>query len=278
MLKPVYVEATTIPDAWSQAIWNCIRHGRTFTIDRGSYEGSKRHEFDYFTVHIQKPWITPFEPELPERLQHTDIPPPVAKGYINGYLPYLMTGNKEPNEEYTYGQRLNSFPITDEGIYQYALRKNVESKSEFVRCDKEIWNNKEIVSSKLTETTMEFFLNQVEFMIWNYKKYGHRDNQMVLQIAHPNDMLWQNPPCLRHIDTRIQDNALHFMPYFRSWDLWGGFPANLAAIELLKQYCALKIGVENGEIVASSKGLHIYKHTFELGEAISNCTIEEFIA
>jgi len=31
---------------------------------------------------------------------------------------------------------------------------------------------------------------------------------------------------------------LHFVLYFRSWDLWGGFPAKLAGIQLLKEYMA----------------------------------------
>jgi thymidylate synthase len=43
---------------------------------------------------------------------------------------------------------------------------------------------------------------------------------------------------------------LHFILYFRSWDLWAGFPSNLAAIQLLKEYMGQEIGVEDGSIVA----------------------------
>ena len=99
-----------------------------------------------------------------------------------------------------------------------------------------------------------------------------------MQVAQPTDMLLQDPPCLRHIDTRIQDGKLHFFPYFRSWDLWGGVPANLAAIELMKQYCAAAIGVENGEIIASSKGLHLYNYVWEIAETVRGRSIEEFKA
>ena len=105
-------------------------------------------------------------------------------------------------------------------------------------------------------------------MIWTYKNKGYRNNQMVLQVAKPSDMLLQDPPCLRQIDTRIQDGKLHFYPYFRSWDLWGGFPANLGGIQLLKEYCADEIGVEDGEIIASSKGLHIYDYSFDLAKCL----------
>jgi thymidylate synthase len=116
----------------------------------------------------------------------------------------------------------------------------------------------------------------MELMIWTYTHRGYRNNQMILQVGQPSDMILIDPPCLRHIDTRIQDGKLHFFPYFRSWDLFGGFPANLAAIEMMKQYCAAQIGVENGEIIASSKGLHIYDYVFEIAEAIRGRSMDEF--
>jgi len=116
--------------------------------------------------------------------------------------------------------------------------------------------------------TNPYLLNQIELLIWTYKNKGYRNNQMVLQVAHPTDMLLQDPPCLRQIDTRIQDGKLHFMVYFRSWDLWGGFPANLGGIQLLKEYCASEIGVEDGEIIATSKGLHIYDYSFDLAKCL----------
>ena len=89
-------------------------------------------------------------------------------------------------------------------------------------------------------------------------------------------MLLQDPPCLRSIDTRIQDNKLVFIVYFRSWDLFGGMPANLGAIQLMKEYMAAEIGVDPGETIASSKGLHLYDYAWELAECIRGKTIEEF--
>ena len=89
---------------------------------------------------------------------------------------------------------------------------------------------------------------------------------MVLQGAHPSDVTLVDPPCLRSIDTRIQDETLHFMVYFRSWDLWGGMPANLAGIQNLKEYMAGEIGVKDGEMIVESKGLHLYGYAEELAK------------
>ena len=60
--------------------------------------------------------------------------------------------------------------------------------------------------------------------------------------------------------------VLHFILYFRSWDLWGGFPSNLGGLQLVKQYMAEEIGVDDGEMVAVSKGLHLYEYSWELAK------------
>lgn len=70
------------------------------------------------------------------------------------------------------------------------------------------------------------------------------------------------------MDTRISDGALHFIVYFRSWDLWGGFPSNLGGLQLMKEYMASEIGVKDGEIVAASKGLHLYDYTWDLAKQV----------
>ena len=51
-----------------------------------------------------------------------------------------------------------------------------------------------------------------------------------------------------------------------SWDLWSGFPANLAGIQILKEYMASEIGVADGELIALSKGLHLYDYSWELAQ------------
>jgi intein/homing endonuclease len=100
---------------------------------------------------------------------------------------------------------------------------------------------------------------QIECIVYNFEVED--DNSYIA-----NDITVHN--CLRHIDTRIQDGKLHFYPYFRSWDLWGGLPANLGGIQLMKEYIASEIGVEDGEIIASSKGLHLYDYSFDLAKCL----------
>jgi thymidylate synthase len=252
------VEARDLPDLWFQAVHDILDHGRRFTIDRGSYAGQTRLEYDYFIGHVKFPGTLPILPDIPAGC---GIPNPVEEGYIYGgngydrsYIEYLMTGHKQPGESYTYGERMTRVAING---------------------DKLNWwkdDNREIIDRRAVDGTIVFehdgalYLNQIEWIIDTYKKHGHRNNQMVLQIAHPSDVTLVDPPCLRSIDTRIQDGTLHFCIYFRSWDLWSGLPANLAGIQNLKEYMAGEIGVEDGEMIVESKGLHLYGYAEDLAK------------
>ncbi len=207
-----FIKARDLPDAWFQCVYQILDTGRTYTIDRGSYEGQKRIEFDYITVHIKYPGKRPLLPDIPPAL---GIPNPVDNDYLNQYLPYLMTSIKKEGEEYTYGEYLEP---------------------------------------------------QIKEIIRMYKEDGHGTNQAYMTVGDPKTLYLSDPPCLRGIDTRIKDNKLHFVVYFRSWDLWNGFPANLGAIQLLKEYMADSIGVEDGQIIAASKGLHLYDYIWELAK------------
>jgi len=252
MLNMQFIKAIDLGDAWFQTLFKILEEGTVFKIDHGSYEGQKRLEFDWITVHIKRPGDRPL---LPQIEAHHNIPNPVADDYLDDYLLYLMTGELKDGESYTYGQRLTKYPID----YPVVAYQSPEWKNILIQDMDEMREKKIIIYEDNT-----FYLNQIELLISTYKKYGERNNQMVFQVAHPTDMLLQDPPCLRQIDTRIQDGKLHFYPYFRSWDLWGGFPANLGGIQLLKEYVAGEIGVEDGDIIATSKGLHIYDYSFDL--------------
>jgi len=211
-MELVFIEARDLPDAWFQCVYNILEKGRTYQIDRGSYEGQKRLEFDYVTVHIKFPGTRPLLPDIPPAL---GIPNPVADDYLDQYLPYLMTSEKKEGEEYTYGEYLEP---------------------------------------------------QISEVIRMYREDGPGTNQAFMTIGNPETIYLSDPPCLRGIDTRITENRLHFVVYFRSWDLWNGFPANLGAIQLLKEYMAESIGVGDGEIIAASKGLHLYDYIWELAK------------
>ncbi len=252
------IHARDLPDLWFQAVYDILDRGRRFKIDRGSYAGQTRLEYDYFIGLVKFPGTIPILPDIPPAC---GVPNPVEHSYVYGgeghsrsYIEYVMTPHKEPGESYTYGERLTRVPVTGDKL-EWWDRNNAE-----------IIDKRDIDGKILFEDGGRLYLNQIEWVIDTYLKFGERNNQMVLQVANPSDILLLDPPCLRSIDTRIQDGRLNFIVYFRSWDLWGGLPANLAGIQNLKEYMAAAIGVEDGEMIVESKGLHLYSYAEDLAK------------
>ena len=110
----------------------------------------------------------------------------------------------------------------------------------------------------------QYLEKQIDEVIRMYREDGYNTNQAYMAVGDSQSLYLADPPCLRLIDTRVREGKLNFVVYFRSWDLWAGFPSNLAAIQLLKEYMACEIGVDDGELIASSKGLHLYEYAWEL--------------
>lgn len=242
-LKPVdLIVARDLPDAWFQCISKVLEPGlaRKRKVDEGSFKGEYRLELDYITVHVHFPGTRPFIPDIPP---HLNIPAPVenTEKVENYFARYVMSAQREGTEQYTYGERLTqalTFPIA------HIARDHTYFESRI-----------ELPAS----------INQVEEVIKRYKHFGPGNNQLIMQVGQPADIMLRDPPCLRHIDTRIEDGKLHFSSiYFRSWDLWGGLPENLPGFQLLKEYMAGEIGVEDGEMIFASKGLHLYGYAWEI--------------
>ncbi|ODS42028.1 MAG: hypothetical protein MSIBF_01385 [Candidatus Altiarchaeales archaeon IMC4] len=106
-------------------------------------------------------------------------------------------------------------------------------------------------------------VDQIQRVIERYREYkGDRQNTML--IRRPEDIDSHDPPCLTVLDTELTDNKLHFFVYFRSWDAYAGFPANVAGLQLLKEYMADEIGVSPGKTYAFSKNIHLYERQFEI--------------
>lgn len=101
-------------------------------------------------------------------------------------------------------------------------------------------------------------------------------NQATIAVCEPKSMLLPDPPCLRQIIVQIVDNYLCFHLTFRSWDLWGGLPGNLAVLQIMKEYMLEDINnirrkqgkeeFKDGQLMAECPGAHIYDHNWGVAE------------
>jgi thymidylate synthase len=227
-MLPFCLLAKTISDAWFQLIYNIFDKTYSQNIQKGSFENEQyRLQYPGIAVYIEHPNYD-MVPVIPPGL---GIPSPTTMEYIEDYfVHYLMNPELSENETYTYASRIQqSMPCGGTQL--------------------------ERVIEMLRETPLT--------------------NQAVIEIGTPLDIDVcygkdgkLDPPCLRLIDFKVipsgDDLILTVSVYFRSWDLWAGFPTNLGGIELLKQFVASETGLKNGPMYAYSAGAHIYGYQEEI--------------
>ena len=277
-LKPVFIDAFTIEDAWNQCLRKVLKEGYVYRIEKGSYEGGYRLEFDDARIRIRHPECRPLAPIMPDG---STVPPPTSEDKIKIYADRYILGNeKTGNEEYTYGERITDPKarleeiLNVEEINKIGIDLNNLTDDSIKRLYPNVLEVKRENGVIRLKKEIPYGVNSVEEVIKNYKTKGFGSNQEILQVGAPADIILPDPPCLRHIDTRVRYTGkfgkpqLHFFVYFRSWDLFGGFPENLGGIQLLKEYMADSIGIEPGETLAWSKGLHIYQYVGDFVEQL----------
>jgi len=229
-LEPFCINAKTISDAWFQLIYNLFDYGYVQNIQKGSFEKAEyRLQYPGIAVFIEHPALD-MVPVIPS---HLGIPAPTSMEYIEDYFAnYLMNPELSENETYRYSSRIHA-PMPEGGTQLERVIKILKE-------------------SPLT-------------------------NQAVIEIGTPQDLDIcygkdgkLDPPCLRLLDFKVipvdggRELVLTVTAYFRSWDLWAGFPTNLGGIELLKQYVAQETGLKNGPMYAYSAGAHIYGYQEEI--------------
>lgn len=92
------------------------------------------------------------------------------------------------------------------------------------------------------------------------------NNQCCATIGDMHSIDMNDPPCMRIAQFNIRDNKLNMFLFFRSNDLWSGYPCNIAGMQMVKEYMASEIGVEDGQIFYYSSGLHLYDFQYELAK------------
>jgi len=104
---------------------------------------------------------------------------------------------------------------------------------------------------------------QVEKIIQILKKTP-LNNQCCCTIGDMNSIDQDDPPCMRTVHFNIRNGSLNMFLFFRSNDLFSGFPANIAGMQLVKEYMAEEIGCKDGQIFYYSSGLHLYDFQFDI--------------
>lgn len=89
-------------------------------------------------------------------------------------------------------------------------------------------------------------------------------NQAAIIVGHSEDLDLHDPACLRAINFKVVNNQLELTSFWRSNDVWAGFPTNLGGLSLLLSHVAEYIGKEVGAMNYCCDGAHVYSYQLEL--------------
>lgn len=230
MLNPVFIDATTIQDAYFQMLYKILDHGIKYEITEGSMKGDFRLEFPFAAGFIRYPHTRPLAPIMPEGILPTTTDEKIEKYFANE----LMDPNLAVNEEYRYAVWING----------------------------EFYNPWRYKSSGGWET-------QLNWCIRHFKEKGFGNAHCYITIGDPttnfrydapysNETERKTSPCLRGLDIKIKEGLVILGIEYRSWDMYSGFPENMGGFSLLNTFIADELGVKPGPLAFSSAGLHCY--------------------
>ena len=83
------------------------------------------------------------------------------------------------------------------------------------------------------------------------------------------DYKLKSRPCLVSVQFRQQNNQLHLTAYFRSHDIYGAYPTNLAGLCLWLVMEAEARGIPVGPLTVMSSSAHVYAHNWQDARARS---------
>ena len=226
-LKPVFITARDIPDVWYQLIRAAVEQGREYSVTKGSTPTKRWNS-------ISCPLTSPIpEPGLWSRTYRPASAFPIRLTRLRRRnLPYFMTDIAEPGEHY-HGEDL-AWQI--DWVIDYYKQNGPGTKHCYMTVGR--------------PESLRYYDESVDYEERIVVRKRDTGNELIRRDLG-NAFNRKEPgttQCLRGVDTAIKYGKLHLSIHFRSWNLWNGLPANLACLQMVKEYMAEQIGVEDGEM------------------------------
>lgn len=231
--------------AWWMALKLVMETGRKYLISEGSCPGTYRITLP-MVIEVHNPGIRPLAPTMPEG---SNIAPPTSEESIDKYIASLVTNEVAPNQHYTYGQDL-WWQI--EEVIKYFRKYGFENAC----CHMPVGRPESFFY-------YNWDVDMYQSIIVTDRKTGEVIwTRQITNVWNKDPKVEVSTQCLRGVDCWVENGKLHFWCYFRSNDLWGGWPENHGGLQLVKEIMADRLGIGDGVLITSCKDLHVYEHAW----------------
>ncbi|MFO8016300.1 MAG: thymidylate synthase [Candidatus Woesearchaeota archaeon] len=102
-------------------------------------------------------------------------------------------------------------------------------------------------------------IDQIKSVIEKLKKEPFTRRAIAVTWEADKDVYNKNAPCLDLVNFIVQDNKLFMNAYFRSHDMYRGWPQNCFALRKLQKHVSDETGIPMGDMTIFSASAHIYE-------------------
>jgi thymidylate synthase len=106
-------------------------------------------------------------------------------------------------------------------------------------------------------------IDQIRHAVEDLKKTPHSRRSIAITWKADEDLYSKEPPCMTQVVWSVQKGRLHQTATFRSHDIFGAWPLNVYALNMLQHDFSEQLGIPPGVLVVVSNSAHIYENNWE---------------
>lgn len=239
---PLIVHGETIPEAWMKMVRAIDRFGRPNLMNAGTDRQVK--EINNMTVVVHDPQN--------EDLGFNPFAVPMTPEKIRAYQEEILSPIKPEGKAYTYGNELRAYLARGEEL-DFLANPNVEC--ELGGLDDVVRN-----ITRLDNGWVE--INQVADIIDVLNRDAYSKAAVAITWHPANELMrkHKSSPCWALMQPMVQDDRLNLMAFFRSHDMFQGWPENAYGVAAVQREIAEGIGVEPGLMTVISGSAQLYNN------------------
>lgn len=198
----------------------------------------------------------PTYPELPKWF-------PYKKDDIKRYVKSFLQASRG-DEAYTYGERLKAYPLDFMDLSSFSnLLKDWNTGKEDIR---------KIFAQAISKDKKR--LNQQQLLVEKLKSFPENKGALAILWEPIIDNfglreVWRTP-CLTLVQAMIREKKLFLTAYFRSNDMFGGWPLNAFGLRAFQHETAKMIGddISLGPLTTISHSAHMYESSWQMAQQL----------
>jgi thymidylate synthase len=252
---PLIIRGRTVIETWIEIIYNIMRYGVENLMDANTDRIVREINNLVAVVYDENP----DEPDL------SINPLNFTKEQIRFYQGEILSSELPKGKAYTYGNKFREYEVPS---YKIDSLLNVDKEKVDFEFKKILGDKRELLIKNTKYIDNVYKINQVKDII-ECLKININSKNCVGITWHVEDELvrkHKSSPCAVFIQVLMQNDKINLTVFFRSHDMYNGWPQNAYGFRALQKEIADALGMKMGFMTMISGSAQVYHHVFRLAE------------